>query len=39
MPGWVPITVIGAALLWTGVTYEARLRNLASLRRALADIR
>ncbi len=38
MPGWVPIGVIGAALLWTGATCEARLRNLASLRRALADL-
>jgi hypothetical protein len=39
VPGWVPIAICGAALLWAGATYEARLRNLAGIRRALADMR
>jgi hypothetical protein len=39
LPGWVPVAVIGAALLWAGATYEARLRNLATLRRTLAALR
>jgi hypothetical protein len=39
LPGWVPIAVIGAILLWAGATYEARLRNLGRLRRSLAAMR
>jgi hypothetical protein len=39
LPGWVPIAILGAALLWAGATYEARLRNLGSLRRSLAAMR
>ncbi len=39
LPGWVPIAVIGAALLWTGATYEARLRNLRDLRQAVTRLR
>jgi hypothetical protein len=39
LPGWVPIALIGAVLLWAGATYEARLRNLGSLRRSLATMR
>src|SRR6185437_11457973 len=39
VPGWVPIAICGAVLLWTGATYEARLRNLVSIRRALASWR
>lgn len=38
VPGWVPIAICGAALIWAGATYEARLRNLASIRRALAGL-
>ena len=38
VPGWVPIALAGAALLWAGATYEARLRNLAALRRTLASL-
>jgi len=38
LPGWVPIAVIGATLLWVGATYEARLANLARLRRTLAGL-
>ena len=38
LPGWVPIAIIGAILLWVGATYEARLRNLARLRRGLASL-
>ncbi len=38
LPGWVPFAVIGAALLWVGATYEARLRNLTKLRRSLANL-
>jgi len=38
VPGWVPIAICGAVLLWTGATYEARLRNLASIRRAFAGL-
>jgi hypothetical protein len=39
LPGWVPVAVAGAVLLWAGATYEARLRNLATLRSALAGLR
>jgi hypothetical protein len=39
LPGWVPIAVMGTVLLWAGATYEARLRNLVGLRRALAGFR
>jgi hypothetical protein len=38
LPGWVPFAIIGAVLLWSGATYEARLRNLARLRRTLAGL-
>ncbi|HET7016558.1 MAG TPA: hypothetical protein VFI65_21730, partial [Streptosporangiaceae bacterium] len=38
LPGWVPFAVIGAALLWVGATYEARLANLAKLRHTLANL-
>jgi hypothetical protein len=38
LPGWVPIAIIGAILLWVGATYEARLRNLAKLRQNLASL-
>jgi hypothetical protein len=38
VPGWVPIAICGAVLLWTGATYEARLRNLASIRRSFAGL-
>ena len=36
LPGWLPVAVLGAALLWAGATYEARLRNLNVIRRTLA---
>jgi hypothetical protein len=39
LPGWLPIAVTGAVLLWAGATYEARLRNLMRLRRTLAGLR
>ena len=39
LPGWVPIAIIGAILLWAGATYEARLRNLTKLRRTMATLR
>ena len=39
VPGWVPIAVCGAVLLWFGATYESRLGNVASIRRALAGLR
>jgi hypothetical protein len=35
LPGWVPVAVIGAVLLWAGATYEARLRNLRAIRSSL----
>lgn len=38
VPGWVPIAICGAVLIWAGATYEARFRNLASIRRALAGL-
>jgi hypothetical protein len=38
LPGWVPAAVGGAALLWAGATYEARLRNLRAMRRSLASM-
>jgi hypothetical protein len=38
-PGWVPIAICGSVLLWAGATYEARLRNLASIRRTLVGMR
>jgi hypothetical protein len=38
LPGWVPIAIIGAILLWVGATYEARLRNLVKLRQGLASL-
>jgi hypothetical protein len=36
VPGWIPVAVLGAALLWAGATYEARLRDLNTIRRSLA---
>ena len=39
LPGWVPIVVIGIALLASGATYEARLRDLRRLRAALSQLR
>jgi hypothetical protein len=39
LPGWVPIAVIGIALLAAGATYEARLRDLRRLRAALSRLR
>jgi hypothetical protein len=39
VPGWVPIAVSGAALLGIGATYEARLRNLKTLRKAFTSLR
>ncbi len=39
LPGWVPIAIIGAVLLWAGATYEARLRNLRKARETLARLR
>lgn len=38
VPGWVPVAICGAVLLWVGATYEARLRNVASIRRALSGL-
>jgi hypothetical protein len=38
IPGWVPAAIGGAALLWAGATYEARLRNLRAIRRSLASM-
>jgi hypothetical protein len=39
LPSWLPIAVTGAILLWSGATYEARLRNLISLRNSVANMR
>jgi hypothetical protein len=39
VPGWVPLALSGAVLVSIGATYEARLRNLRSLRRAFAGLR
>jgi hypothetical protein len=36
LPGWIPAAASGAALLWAGATYEARLRDLTRIRRTLA---
>ncbi len=36
LPGWIPVAALGAALLWAGATYEARLRNLNAIRWTLA---
>jgi hypothetical protein len=38
VPGWVPAAAGGAVLLWSGGTYEARLRNLRSIRRSLSSM-
>ncbi|HEY3905689.1 MAG TPA: hypothetical protein VGM14_17405 [Streptosporangiaceae bacterium] len=38
LPGWVPIAIIGATLIWVGATYEARLRDLVKLRQSLASL-
>ncbi len=39
LPSWLAIAVTGAILLWSGATYEARLRNLSSLRKSVAGMR
>ncbi|HEY2639916.1 MAG TPA: hypothetical protein VGI66_08535 [Streptosporangiaceae bacterium] len=39
VPTWLPIAVAGAVLLWSGATYEARLRNLSNLRKVVAAMR
>jgi hypothetical protein len=39
LPSWLPIAIVGAILLWSGATYEARLRNLSYLRDSLAAMR
>jgi hypothetical protein len=39
LPSWLPIAVTGAILLWSGATYEARLRNLSRLRNSVAAMR
>jgi hypothetical protein len=39
LPGWVPVAALGAALIWAGGTYEARLRDLNAIRKALAAMR
>jgi hypothetical protein len=36
VPGWIPIAVLGAVMLWAGATYEARLRNLRAIHGSLA---
>ncbi|MGN6679954.1 MAG: SCO7613 C-terminal domain-containing membrane protein, partial [Streptosporangiaceae bacterium] len=36
VPGWAPAALGGAVLLWTGATYEARLRNLRAIRHSLS---
>ena len=38
VPGWIPLAVGGAILLFLAITYERRRRNLASLRSALHDM-
>jgi hypothetical protein len=38
LPNWVPVAVIGIALIWAGGTYEARLRDLRKLGRAVGDM-
>jgi hypothetical protein len=38
LPGWVPIAAGGAALLWVGATYEARLHNVVRIRATLAEM-
>ena len=38
LPGWAPVAVGGALLLWAGATYEARLRNLKAIRLSLASM-
>jgi hypothetical protein len=39
VPTWLPIAIAGAILLWAGATYEARLRNLSTLRTLIDDMR
>jgi hypothetical protein len=39
VPTWVPIAVTGVVLLWAGATYEARLRNLSTLRKVVREMR
>jgi hypothetical protein len=39
VPTWAPIAATGAVLLWAGATYEARLRNLRSLRHTVSAMR
>ncbi|WP_186404226.1 SCO7613 C-terminal domain-containing membrane protein [[Actinomadura] parvosata] len=38
-PRWVPIAVAGAFLLFTGATYEHRLRDLRKIRRLIVRMR
>jgi hypothetical protein len=38
LPGWVPVAIGGAALLWAGATFEARLRDIRAVRRSLASL-
>ncbi|XVQ14393.1 SCO7613 C-terminal domain-containing membrane protein [Spirillospora sp. CA-255316] len=38
-PRWLPIALTGAALLFTGATYEHRLRDIRRVRRSIAGMR
>ncbi|GAA2412993.1 hypothetical protein GCM10010191_23320 [Actinomadura vinacea] len=38
-PRWLPIALTGAALLFTGATYEHRLRDFRRVRRSIAGMR
>lgn len=38
LPNWVPVAVIGAVLVWAGGTYEARLRDLRKIGRAVGGM-
>jgi hypothetical protein len=35
LPGWIPLAVGGAVLLFLAITYERRLRDLSRLRGAI----
>jgi hypothetical protein len=37
MPRWIPIGVVGAALLWLGGTYERRISQLRAMRASLIE--
>ncbi|HSR86519.1 MAG TPA: zinc ribbon domain-containing protein [Streptosporangiaceae bacterium] len=39
VPTWLPIAITGTILLWAGATYEARLRNLSTLRKTVGAMR